>query len=364
MGPLMQEMLLRHGGKFLMALSVGLVALLIVRGPPPVQVLGYAEVAPVRLSSLETAKVLRTLVEPGQVVKKGDVVAELDPTMIQGRMAILKAELERHEAGLMGAKAVAESSIDAARADKAESTTRLGAAREALRIARAAQAERDEQVKAGLASADSLANLEVRAALQRARGEMERFRQQLDYRTTVLRKALARLEGADTEPSDALLEGTRAQSVVGEELALLQTRLEELTLRAPMAARVAALRYRPGEVLPAGEAIADLMPLETTRVIACLPERYPVEVKTGTSVALRGTTGAGIRSGVVVDVVGLISEAPERCKQRPNEIGWVRPVRIEVTGGGLVPGERFDISFGPSKDPGPAPEQASSGESS
>jgi hypothetical protein len=85
-------------------------------------------------------------------------------------------------------------------------------------------------------------------------------------------------------------------------------------------------------------------------VIACLPERYPVEVKAGTSVALRGTTGGGPRTGVVVDVVGLISEAPDRCKQRPNEVGWVRPVRIQVDGGGLVPGERFDVAFGEVRD--------------
>ena len=354
MGPQGQEFLLRHGAKLLMLLSIGLVALLVVRGPPPVQVLGYAEVAPVRLSSLETAKVARTLVEPGQVVAAGDIVAELDTTLINGRIAILRAELDLQGAALLGAEDLAKSSARTAQADVAESRARLSGARDSLRLAETAVSDRKRQVEAGLAAAESLAGLEVDAT--RYRAEVERYERQLGHRTAVFEEARARLQTGDAEPARALLEGTRAQSVVQEELALLETRLAAMTLRAPTASRVAALHFRPGEVLPAGQAVAELLPLETTRVIACLPERYPIDVKAGSAAQLRGTTGAGTLNGTVVDVVSLISEAPERCKQRPNEVGWVRPVRILVSGHGLVPGERFDVAFGaaPAADAAPS----------
>jgi len=346
-----QDFFVRHGAKILMAISIVVVGTLIVRGPPPVLVLGYAEVVPVRLASLETAKVSKTLVEPGQVVAAGDVVAQLDTTMIEGRIAILKAELERRGASLIADEDLAESAVATAEAERQESAARLKGAREALLLADANLIERKRQVDAGLSSADSLAALKVEAAKLRA--EVERYDRQLKHRSAVVAAAEARLRTAENEPSRALLEGTRAENVTREELALLQTRLDALTLRAPTASRVAALHYHVGEVLPQGAAVAELMPLETTRVIACLPERYPVDVKAGTSASLRGTTGAGVKSGTVVDVVGLISEAPERCKQRPNETGWVRPVRILVEGGGLVPGERFDVAFGGVKESAP-----------
>jgi len=343
-----RDWIVRHGAKILMLISIAVVGTLIVRGPPPVLVLGYAEVVPVRLASLETAKVAKTLVEPGQVLAQGEVVAQLDPTLIEGRIAILEAELQRHGAALIADEDLAKSSVLTAEAEKQESVARLNGARKALELADGTLVERKRQVDAGLASADSLAALEVEAAKLRA--DVDRYDRQLQHRSAVLAEARARLRTAENEPARALLEGTRAENVTREELALLQTRLDALTLRSVTASRVAALHYRVGEVVPQGAAVAELMPLETTTVIACLPERYPVEVKAGTSASLRGTTGSGIKSGTVVDVVGLISEAPERCKQRPNETGWVRPVRILVDGGGLVPGERFDVAFGAAKD--------------
>jgi multidrug resistance efflux pump len=350
-----QDFFVRHGAKLLMATSIAVVTTLIVRGPPPVLVLGYAEVVPVRLATLEIAKVSKTLVEPGQVVAAGDIVAQLDPALIQGRIAILMAELERHGAALIADEDLAKSSVLTAEAEMEESSARLGGARKALELADANLAERKRQVEAGLAGAEALASMEVDAAQLRA--DVDRYDRQYKHRTAVLTEMRARLATAENEPARALLEGTRAENVTREELALLQTRLDALTLRAPTASRVSALHYRVGEVLPQGAAVVELMPLETKRVIACLPERYPVVVRAGSTAELRGTTGAGLRSGTVVDVVGLISEAPERCKQRPNETGWVRPVRILVEGGGLVPGERFDVSFGaaPAKPAAPEP---------
>jgi hypothetical protein len=90
-----------------------------------------------------------------------------------------------------------------------------------------------------------------------------------------------------------------------------------------------------------------LLPTETRAATACLPEQMAGVVTAGTGVRLEPSDGSEPRAGTVVEVIHQISRAPDRCQQRPNEFGWIRPVRIAVDGAGFVPGQRLRAVFLP-----------------
>ncbi|MCP4872329.1 MAG: hypothetical protein GY898_26815 [Proteobacteria bacterium] len=339
-----QDLLTRHGPKVLLVASLGLVTLLAVAGPAGT-VPGYAEVAPVRVASLESGRVTGVMVTPGDLVEKGAIVGLLDETPLRGRMRVLEAELSRSGALLAGQERDAQTALAVAEANRAESAARLAAAREGLRIAEQRLTDRRVQVTAGLATRDSLVPLETEVAT--LRGEVRQFSARLGAQTEVAEMAASGMDADDDGPAPAVASEARALGVIEEELALLEERRKDLTLRAPLGARVSAVNYRVGEVLPEELVFVELLPLETTTVVACVPEQYGVRIEAGGAAELWPADGGAVREGTVVDVSGLVSEAPDRCKQRPNEVGWVRPVRLEVEGAGLVPGQRFDVSFVP-----------------
>ncbi|MBN92810.1 MAG: hypothetical protein CL928_01905 [Deltaproteobacteria bacterium] len=337
-----QHALTHHGPRVLALLSLGIVAVLFSLGPSKT-VPGYAEVAPVRVASLEPGRLTRVTVNPGDIVAGGDVIGLLDDSPIQGRIRVLQAELNRHGAMIEGGERTARATLRDAEAARKDTASRIRATRSSLAIASAQAAELEAQVARGLATRVELAEPQARVA--NLKGELERLTTRLEYEGGSLADAQAGVSREGDEPAPAVLEQARALGVAEEELALLEQRLADLTLRAPLAARVGAVNYRPGEVLPAQSVLAELFPLVTTTVVACLPEHIGIATQVGDGVALFPADGGERRSGIIVDVVGLVSEAPERCKQRPNETGWVRPVRIEVDDGNLVPGQRFDVTF-------------------
>jgi len=337
-----QHALIQHGPRLLAVLSIVVVIALFSLGPSKT-VPGYAEVAPVRVASLEPGRLVEVKVVPGDIVAGGDVIGLLDDAPIQGRIRVLRAELNRHGALIEGGERTARAVLRDAEAARQDTATRLRATRSALAIARAQVAEIEAQVARGLTTRTELA--QPKARLATLQGEFDRLTTRLSFEGGSLADAKAGVDSEGGEPAPAVLEQARALGVAEEELALLEQRLSDLTLRSPLAARVGAVNYRPGEVLPAQSILAELFPLATTTVVACLPEHIGIATRVGDSVTLFPADGGDRRNGTIVDVVGLVSQAPERCKQRPNEMGWVRPVRIEVDGGNLVPGQRFDVTF-------------------
>lgn len=339
-----QDMVARHGPRALMGASLLAVLWLVLHGPAAT-VPGYAEVAPVRLSSLEPGIVASVHASPGDVVAAGDVIAVLDDSVVLGNIRVLEAEIERHDAARELVADGALAALREAQASREETAAELRAARETLALAEQRLADRRRQVEKGLAALDDLIPLE--AEVSELRGEVDLISGRLLREGETTEHARSRIDPAGDAPAPALMEQIRARAVVEEELALLRERQRGMTLRAPLDARVGVVNYHPGEVLPENAVFVELYPLETTAVVACVPEQFGDVVQAGGVAELWPASGGPERSGTVIDVVGLVAEAPERCKQRPNELGWVRPVRIEVDGEALVPGQRFDVAFQP-----------------
>ena len=63
----------------------------------PGTVLGFAEGEEVAVSSMETSRVLTIHAEPGQKVKAGEILVELDPASLEAEIAIAEAEVKGDE---------------------------------------------------------------------------------------------------------------------------------------------------------------------------------------------------------------------------------------------------------------------------
>ncbi|MDY0873931.1 HlyD family secretion protein [Dongia rigui] len=205
---------------------------------------GRIEVERVAVATKYAGRVAEILVDEGDLVKKGDVVARMDT-------AELQAELAEAEAG----QRQAEQGIDQAQAE-------IG-----IRKADLALAEIE------LTRASTLQKKDAGTA-----AEVDRRRAQRDV-------AVAALKGAEAGVEDA----RAATLAAAARVARLATVIADMDLKAPTDGRVEYRLVKAGEVLAAGGQVATLLDLADVHMVVFFP----------TSVA--GRVGIGSEARIVLD---------------------------------------------------------------
>lgn len=202
--------------------------------------------------------VLRWHVAEGERVAAGDVLLELDPRRQDARIANARAALAQAEARLAElAHGARVETIETARAN----------------LARARAAEEDAERE------------HVRIAELRARGlvaaaALDQAVAARDQRRAETRAAAAQLEeltkGTRPEQIEQASAAVAAARAALEELEITR---ERLTVRAPRAARVDALPFKPGDRPPAGATVASLLVGDApyARVFVPAPKRAGLE---------------------------------------------------------------------------------------
>jgi len=230
------------------------------------QVTGTVEVRELDVSPQVQARVVRVLVEEGQLVRPGDTLVLLTQSTMRADIAQREARVRAAEAGLREARAGARPrEIERARAD--------------LRSAAAA----------ALAAARDL----ERARPLAAAGAMSR--QALDDAQATADAAAGRRDGA-RETLQLLQEGTRpermqaARAEVASARALLaatEAVAQDLVLTAPVAGTVISRNAEPGELLAAGESALTLGESAAPYVWVYVPTRLLPRVRQGQLVRAR-----------------------------------------------------------------------------
>ncbi|WP_437607708.1 HlyD family efflux transporter periplasmic adaptor subunit [Sorangium sp. So ce834] len=332
-------------------------------GGPRGQVFGFAEALPEAISPIETARVASIEVAVGQEVSAGQVIATLDASAIDAEISVAKAEKAQVEADLRMELALVEQKLDV---DRASVERHLAEQREEQRRAVAEAKVLDGEiarmrqlVEGHLTAVDQLAKLDLqRATVTAIASEKPR----------TLSLLTAQLEAADRRRSELRdqTSGLAAKldadaRVASERIAMLEQRRAGYALRAASAGRVASIDRQPGDVVPAGEPVAQLVSARSgARAIACVPERLALGVHEGDGAELwiRGQLGDAL-PGTVAAVGPLVSELPPRCWPAPQVPAWGRVVTIALDApAALVPGQAFDITFGGARaaaPPRPAP---------
>lgn len=226
-------------------------------GRPPQEDRLLLMVGTVERERLEmTAPVFETiaeiLVEEGQEVEPGRVLLRFDPKRLKEEVSSLravrdqeKAKLEELEAGTRSEEILqARAQYDAARAR---------AVNAGLELVRAQALHRE--------------NVEERAALDAAQSAR-------DAAVADEKRALEALAEAEKGPRAETISAQRAALAAAESrLNEALVRLEQLAVRAPTAALVETLPFRPGERVIAGSTVAAILELDRPYARVFVPER-------------------------------------------------------------------------------------------
>ncbi|WP_437305479.1 HlyD family secretion protein [Sorangium sp. So ce388] len=352
------------GPVFTLVLTLGAALWLHLDGSPRGRVFGFAEALPEVVSPIETARVASIEVTVGQEVSAGQVIAKLDTSVIDAEISIAKAQKAQVEADLQMELALLEQELDV---DRASIERDLAAQREEQRRAVAEARVLDGEISRikqlvddRLAVVGDLTKLDVQHATATAiAGEKPRTLGLLNAQLKAAERRRSELRDRGSGMAAKLDADVR---VASESIALLEQRRAGYVLRAANAGRVASIDKQPGEVVPAGEPLVQLLSARTgARAVACVPERSALGLQEGDAAELwiRDQLGASI-PGSVIAVGPLVSELPARCWPTPEIPAWGRVVTIALdTPMALVPGQAFDITFGARRGaaapPKPAP---------
>jgi multidrug resistance efflux pump len=305
---------------------------------------GYAEEQLHAVGPLDAGRVKAVPVRLGQVVKAGDVLAQLDSQVLELRRARLQAELDQ-------AKAMIVSEQDQQRALLQRNQIQAVKIYADEKKSRAELKVLDQQVQ-------RLEWLRARQLVRQSELEDARRRQhavaaELSARPAGDQQALE-LAGQRPRPlSDQTgrleerLAPFRAAVVVGEKaLAEVEYNIRELTLRAPVDGTVGAILLRPGDAVAAGAPVVQVVVVRPGRVVAYVPERAVRNLSAGTEVRVRRVGVLASRmSGRVVEMSPMIEEFPPRARHSPAVPMWGRRVIIQLgEPAPLLPGEAFHVS--------------------
>lgn len=267
-----------------------------VRVPRTVNVTGtLAAEEQVVLAMKVPGRLAELRVDLGTRVRRGEVVARLDPTDFRLRLEQAQAALEQARARL----GLPPQGTDD-RVDPAETA-----------IVRQARAVLDE----ARLTRDRMARLWDQQLIARA---------QLDAAVAAERVAEGRYQ-------DAIEEVRNRQAVLAQrrtELELARQALADTVLTAPVDGVIRERRASVGEFLVAGAPIATLVRVDPLRLILAVPERAAADVRVGQEVQVTVEGDPTVHRGRVVRLSPAIHEANRTLTveaEVPNERGALRP---------------------------------------
>ena len=249
-------------------------------------------------------------VDLGTRVRKGQIVARLDPTDYKLRVDQAEAALQQARARLGLAPAGSDERVDP------EQTPIV---RQAKAVLEEARLTRDRSAK--LIEQDLIA------------------RAQLDT-------AEANLAVAQGRHQDALEEVRTRQALLAQrrsEVDLARQQLADTVLASPIDGAVSARQASVGEYLAAGAPVATLVRMHPLRLKMAVPEREAVEVRVGHTVRLTVEGDQTVYQGRVVRLSPIIQEQNRTLgveAEVPNERGALKPgsfARTEIVTDASLP---------------------------
>ena len=245
---------------------------------------GRLEAKLVDVAAKESLRVKEILVDEGDLVKPGQVVVRMDTITLEAQLAEAKAN--------------------------------VAAAQERLAIAKAAIIRAKSEIE--------LAKIEV----ERARKLVEeRAGSQRDYD---VRKTNLETTTASLAEEEAKLQYAKQEVVVAQaNVATVQTRIDDATLKSPVRGRVLYRLAEVGEVLAPGGKALTLVNLEDVYMEIFLPAEQAAKVKIGAEARMRGDTGL-TAPGYVTFVSPEAQFTPKQVETRSEREKLMFRVKIKM----------------------------------
>ena len=335
------------------------------------------------VSATYDARIKSIHVQPYQKVRKGQVVAVLDDSLLTAQIATISAEIARLRAEYAENQTLLDADVRArlSRWDSenrafSNDTVQLSVSTQELKAVLEYDRALLEGLRAAMENTEKLANngLGPLADFQSAKAEYEAMVKKVEEnerllahlraeRQTAEQRLVAHLQHRPVFPSqEAALAHLRRAIAVQEGLRLeLQAQRDEYILLAPCDGIVIELQGRPrdasasrpgeggmrspGEVVVPGQTIVAIAQAEPTEIVAYADEHQAPDLSPGLPVRL---TATGRRRQValseIVAVAPTVQRLPEALWQDPRLPEWGRPVLVRKPPGmTLRVGERVMV---------------------
>jgi HlyD family secretion protein len=356
--------------KRLIAAGAALILLVVVayvvkwaRGPgASLHVSGNIEVTDAEVSFKIPGRVKERLVDEGQEVKTGQVVARLDDTELAQEAALRRADVQAAQAAfdelLAGsrpeeiAQAKAASEQAEARLDEMLAGSRpqeLAAAEAALRRAQAEteRAKLDMERYAGLykkaivsAQQNDAVRTTYETSLERQREAEEQFKlvregprkEDIEQARAAYRQAQEHYDLVRKGPRKETIEQGRARADQARQaLAVAETRLSYATLLSPLSGIVLSKNIEPGEYVAAGTPIVTVGDLEYPWLRAYINETDLGRVKIGQRVRVTTDTFPGkAYEGHVSFISSQAEFTPKTVQTEKERVRLVYRIKVEI----------------------------------
>jgi len=314
--------------------------------------IGTVDANQVIVSAQVEGRIQRLLVDEGTPVKKGDLIAVLDPSELQAQEAAATANIAslRHKVSEM--EHTEKSTSGSTSSDVANAEAKLSSAKAQLLQAQASldRTESDsrrtiELAKAGIDSDQERVQAETN--LQAAQATVQAQKDLVAAAQADLTSAIARTQQANAAKSTvAATEADLKNAIAQKNQAAV--RLGYTNIYAPVSGTVSVRAARQGEVVNIGAPIVTIVDLSDTWVRAEIPETYADHIGYGDvmRVQLPGgtiTTGKVFFKGVEADF------ATQRdVSRRKRDIKTiVLKVRLDNPKGAYVPGMTAEVLVTP-----------------
>lgn len=319
-------------------------------GARPYEWSGTVEARTITVGSRTGGRVKEVLVREGDRLQPGQPLLVLEVGDLEAQRLGARGQLDQVQAALEKVKAgsrpeeIEQAKARAATATAALQESRAGARREEIAQAQArlvatqvamdkAQTDADrtrQLLKSGAISQAEADNAE--SALRGATAQRDALKHALDELQNGVRReeiAQAAARAQEAQASARLVEaGSRVEDIKAAEgaVAAAQGRLDsigvlidELTVKAPRAARVESLDLRPGDILAPNAAAATLLEDDQLYVRIYVPETRIGLVKVGSQVPVSVDSFPGRRFVGVVEHINTVGEFSPRNLQTADE---------------------------------------------
>jgi multidrug resistance efflux pump len=294
-GKLRSKRVLVTAAAVVVLLAAGATLQFVLREPASIVLTGFVTTDEVRVSAMTQGRVLDLMVGPGDTVKKGELLARIEPQDAQADVAFYQhsenasaatveesaAELELLEMQTREQISQAEANLAVSHADAAEDDAKLESARLEL------QRQRELRERA-LNSQQALD--QARTAHQAAGAAAESGHKQVEAAQAAL--ALAKANAEQIAVRRAALETSRRQlAAAGAQTQRARVRLAYTDVSAPIDGVVDVRAALAGEVVNPGATIVTLIDPDDLWIRADVEESYIEKIRLGDRVQVRTPSG-------------------------------------------------------------------------
>lgn len=326
---------------------------------------GTVEARTISVGSRAGGRVLHVLVREGASLAQGQPILELEPGDWPAQLVQAKAQKKSAEAVLdklrKGARPeeldqararalTAKAALDLAVAGSRPETVQAAAARVAAQeiVVQKAKLEADRMHKLDSAGAAVPADLDnADMSLREATAQRDALQDQLDeLKNGSRREEVAQARARQMEQAASMklvVSGTRAEDLRVAEadveaadgrVAQIQSMLDELTIRAPVPARVEALDLRPGDIVAPNATAAVLLEEKELYVRIYVPETLLGRLRVGQAVPITVDSFPDRAfKGVVTHINDVGEYSPRNLQTADERADQVFATRVELQEG-------------------------------